>query len=142
GEREAVEQALLCLALLGRRRGVWPELDVELSQDLSRLFVVFKSEAAAVFLEALLSSKSRKDGRVSLSLLGDVRQLRVAVKQQSSPAVNAAVKALEAIPGCAQCGYASEQALLVCGGCRAASYCSRDCQKAAWKSHKASCSKK
>lgn len=39
---------------------------------------------------------------------------------------------------CANCG-ATEGKLLKCKGCRAVYFCSADCQKANWQSHKAAC---
>lgn len=48
--------------------------------------------------------------------------------------------------GCAHCGTAQrftadnpEGKLMKCGGCRAVEYCSRECQKKAWKKHKVEC---
>eukprot|EP00730_Choanoeca_flexa_P006231 TRINITY_DN12113_c0_g1_i2.p2 TRINITY_DN12113_c0_g1~~TRINITY_DN12113_c0_g1_i2.p2 ORF type:complete len:325 (+),score=43.36 TRINITY_DN12113_c0_g1_i2:1131-2105(+) len=39
---------------------------------------------------------------------------------------------------CHQCGTTAET-LMTCAKCRIARYCSRECQKAAWKGHKADC---
>ncbi|KAL8714524.1 MAG: hypothetical protein Q9220_001472 [cf. Caloplaca sp. 1 TL-2023] len=41
---------------------------------------------------------------------------------------------------CDKCNSGSNQ-LKACGGCGKVRYCSRDCQKAAWKTHKAQCAK-
>lgn len=41
---------------------------------------------------------------------------------------------------CQHCGE-SETPLSVCGGCSSANYCSKECQKADWKSHKPYCRK-
>jgi hypothetical protein len=45
------------------------------------------------------------------------------------------------MPECAACGKqaTADKKLLVCGRCRAAHYCSPECQKASWKEHKLSC---
>ncbi|RHY31257.1 hypothetical protein DYB32_003790 [Aphanomyces invadans] len=50
------------------------------------------------------------------------------------------------VTGCHECGTLQrftaenpEGKLLLCGRCRVAAYCSRDCQKAAWKDHKGPC---
>uniref|UniRef100_K3WA79 MYND-type domain-containing protein n=1 Tax=Globisporangium ultimum (strain ATCC 200006 / CBS 805.95 / DAOM BR144) TaxID=431595 RepID=K3WA79_GLOUD len=52
----------------------------------------------------------------------------------------------EKAAGCAHCGIAQrftadnpEGKLMKCGGCRSAEYCSRECQKKAWKTHKVQC---
>lgn len=52
----------------------------------------------------------------------------------------------EKISGCSHCGTAQrftsenpEGKLMKCGGCRVAEYCSRECQKKAWKAHKGEC---
>ena len=42
---------------------------------------------------------------------------------------------------CQKCGGLGIPKLLVCGRCKGASYCSVDCQKADWKSHKGTCHK-
>ena len=44
---------------------------------------------------------------------------------------------------CAQCGArpAAGKKLLVCGRCKAAKYCSAQCQRAAWASHKDGCAR-
>jgi predicted nicotinamide N-methyase len=52
----------------------------------------------------------------------------------------------EEVEGCSRCGAVQrftpdnpEGKLMKCGGCRSVSYCSRECQKKAWKKHKADC---
>lgn len=52
----------------------------------------------------------------------------------------------EEVEGCARCGAVQrftpdnlEGKLMKCGGCRLVSYCSRECQKKAWKQHKVDC---
>ena len=47
-----------------------------------------------------------------------------------------------AMPACANCNKvqdSGEVTLQRCSGCRAAYYCSKDCQKADWKNHKKTC---
>lgn len=52
----------------------------------------------------------------------------------------------EEVEGCSRCGAVQrftpdnpEGKLMKCGGCRSVSYCSRECQKKAWKKHKVDC---
>merc|ERR1712203_799332 len=105
--------------------------------DLTRL-LTFGSDAAADLLTALLESKAHAHQ------LGDLRALRKSIstkgRSTAQSPVGVAAKKLEQTPACDHCGKASETALLVCTGCRRVEYCSRDCQKAAWKSHKTKCS--
>ena len=46
-----------------------------------------------------------------------------------------------ALAGCAAARCASEEASSVCGRCEAVRYCSRECQVADWKAHKAACAR-
>jgi len=42
---------------------------------------------------------------------------------------------------CQKCGGAGKPKLLFCGRCKGVSYCSADCQRADWKTHKGTCHK-
>jgi len=42
----------------------------------------------------------------------------------------------DALPACDHCGAPGTKR---CGGCRAAAYCGRECQRAAWQRHKTAC---
>jgi hypothetical protein len=42
---------------------------------------------------------------------------------------------------CRKCGGPGKPKLLVCGSCKGVSYCSADCQKGDWKTHKGTCRK-
>ena len=42
---------------------------------------------------------------------------------------------------CRKCGGLGKPKLLFCGACKGVSYCSADCQKADWKTHKVTCRK-
>lgn len=55
----------------------------------------------------------------------------------ATPASSSASQA-QAQRRCAHCGT-TERKLLKCRGCRAAYFCSDDCQKANWPAHKAAC---
>jgi len=139
-DHRALAKVLECLAVQGRRSN-WPVLDVSLSEDLARILVVGGepvAEAAAEFLWEVLSEKALA------SKLGDLRPLLRAVRSRGKKGgrhISLTLRALEELQTCSYCGAASAQALLVCGACRGAQYCSRDCQKAAWPTHKAVCAK-
>eukprot|EP00928_Gymnodinium_smaydae_P030156 TRINITY_DN22490_c0_g1_i1.p1 TRINITY_DN22490_c0_g1~~TRINITY_DN22490_c0_g1_i1.p1 ORF type:complete len:479 (+),score=119.49 TRINITY_DN22490_c0_g1_i1:96-1532(+) len=141
-DRSSAEQALRCLVSIGRGEFAWPpaEGDAQLADDMGRLLVC-GSEVAAEALCELLADKQR------ISRCGDLRPLRRALGQSAKGVagggrIAASRKALEAIGGCDQCGVAPEANLLTCTGCRKVDYCSRECQKAAWKVHKTACSAK
>ena len=42
---------------------------------------------------------------------------------------------------CKKCGGLGKPELLACGGCKVVRYCSAECQKADWKTHKGTCRK-
>eukprot|EP00930_Biecheleria_cincta_P035743 TRINITY_DN24568_c0_g1_i1.p1 TRINITY_DN24568_c0_g1~~TRINITY_DN24568_c0_g1_i1.p1 ORF type:complete len:530 (-),score=96.21 TRINITY_DN24568_c0_g1_i1:458-1918(-) len=131
--KQAIEQVLTCLSTLGRPApgpAAVPAIDDSLAADLRRLLVL-GSEAVGVYLKALLSN------RKYAAQLGDLRPLRQSLRVTKLH--SEVVTALESIQACDQCGKTSEIAVLSCGGCKKAVYCSRECQKAAWKSHKTSC---
>jgi len=140
--RDVVEQALRCLAALGGRRGAWPPVDEGLAADLERL-LFFGSDAAADLLAALLADRGRA------AQLGDLRRLRRVVQDCCKPkdgasgsaAAAAAKRALDATRSCDHCGKSSDKALLACTGCHKREFCSRECQKVDWKSHKPACTK-
>ncbi|EIW80765.1 hypothetical protein CONPUDRAFT_125628 [Coniophora puteana RWD-64-598 SS2] len=46
---------------------------------------------------------------------------------------------LDSSPLCAACGGPGRPSLLMCGRCRTTTYCSMECQRKDWKSHKAAC---
>jgi hypothetical protein len=63
---------------------------------------------------------------------------RVEAESGAAAAVPAAAAAPAAAAGCAQCGRTAGK-LMLCKRCRAASYCSGDCQKLHYPAHKAGC---
>lgn len=139
-DHRAVAKVLECLAIEGRRSN-WPVLDGSLSEDLARLLVLggdAVAEAAAEFLLALLSD------RALASKLGDLQPLLRAARTRGKKGgrhLGLVLRALEEAKTCGHCGAVSPQALLACSACRGVEYCSRDCQKAAWPTHKAVCAK-
>jgi len=144
-DRRITPHALRCLRELGRK-GFWPPLDQDLVQDLIRLLVLQGDgvvQAVGEFLEVLAADNER------LVKLGDLRSLRSAVSGLGSQSkskkgkveVPLVVSVMEAVKACDHCGAASTQ-LMTCTGCRHAAYCSKTCQKQAWKTHKPFCTKK
>jgi len=141
-DRAVAEQTLRCLVAIGRRCSAgsggtemvrWPPAggDPELVWALGRL-VVFDSPVISEVLCALLSDRPRA------ALLGDLRTLSRAVKCKEPQ--DPMRKAVEGLPLCDFCGCSSVSSLLLCTACRSVEYCSRDCQKSGWKSHKPGCS--
>lgn len=93
-----------------------------------------------------------KASRVVLSDLFDhtLRNLEhnVALNQNTTTILGSGAEpeGEEKASGCSHCGMAQrftaenpEGKLMKCGGCRVAEYCSRECQKKAWKAHKGEC---
>jgi hypothetical protein len=67
-------------------------------------------------------------------MAGDEETLRVGVTRLVD-----SLAALPPPPACDACGAMPAAALKKCGRCRAARYCGADCQRAAWRTHKAAC---
>lgn len=133
-EAQAVEAALRCLVAL-LRSGWKDDLEEMLVADLARLIVTGRGEGAvAELLLALLNDKDR------IAKLGDLQPLRRAVtaNAQGKGKLAEAKKLLDAVRSCEHCGKPTAQ-VMRCGGCQKAEYCSRECQKLAWKTHKVVC---
>jgi hypothetical protein len=131
----ASAHAMLCLARL-IRSGTWPDVDSELAADLTRFLVIgnkVEVEGVASLVSALASDRTR------LVHLGDVRSLQRALASKQSVDVAAVAKVLQTVGICDACGVVASRQPLLCSGCRKVSYCSRDCQKVAWRSHKTAC---
>ena len=76
--------------------------------------------------------------RIAISPLYGVPYVEKVGRFAAGPA---AAKPSEPEKRCQKCGGPGKPNLLVCGGCKGASYCSTDCQKADWKTHKGTCRK-
>eukprot|EP00929_Paragymnodinium_shiwhaense_P089938 TRINITY_DN50148_c0_g1_i1.p1 TRINITY_DN50148_c0_g1~~TRINITY_DN50148_c0_g1_i1.p1 ORF type:complete len:509 (-),score=84.31 TRINITY_DN50148_c0_g1_i1:459-1985(-) len=139
----AGSEALRCLVQLASREtgpAVWPpqEIDESLTADIVRLLVL--SNRREELLKTLVQLFSE---RGVVARVGDVRPLRRALdsKAPKNTPEGKARSALENLTGCDACGRvpATASTLMVCTGCRKVEYCSRECQKAAWKTHKPMC---
>ena len=59
--------------------------------------------------------------------------------QRSVSTVNAGGAASTTIQACSRCSTKAAKSLSLCSACRLAAYCSVECQRADWKTHKALC---
>lgn len=95
-------------------------------------------EALAKALEERLTTAGVRKELCAVKV-GDEESIKI--EEETWAAVSASMKEMMR-PRCHQCrGLPQDGAtkLLLCGGCKDASYCSKDCQKAAWKDHKIIC---
>ena len=76
--------------------------------------------------------------RIAISPLYGVSHLENAGRLEVG---QAAEKSLGPERRCQKCGSLGKPKLLSCGGCKRTNYCSVDCQKADWKTHKVTCRK-
>eukprot|EP00961_Rhodomonas_salina_P289727 3914677-Rhodomonas_salina.1 len=77
-----------------------------------------------IFAREVMQSAAQEDGAV-----------REAVQTAMEEGVN------KCRGNCAKCGVRADGSVTVsfCSGCRSVAYCSKECQKADWKAHKAAC---
>lgn len=89
------------------------------------------------------ASSTQPSGRQSTGAGSSSSQGRGAAQQQQEQqqrAQSAEVRGERACWGC-RVAAGPDRTLQKCSGCRKAFYCSRSCQEAAWKGHKADCKK-
>lgn len=128
--RPVAEQALRCLAALSKCGGDDTWCDPVFAKDLVRL-IALGGGIAMHAASDILTNKALAER------LGDLRCLRHIAKPKTPLA-----KTLQALKGCDDCGRAPQTGMLLCTGCRKTQYCSLECQKAGWKSHKSACKTK
>ena len=85
-----------------------------------------------------LGAKPEHNGKRARVLSFDARTGRYAVALDDGKELSLKAECV-ARAGCAAAGCASEEASSVCGRCEAVRYCSRECQRADWKTHKPAC---
>lgn len=85
----------------------------------------------------LYRNRSREEGTASTSTSTSTPHLSPSKKRHLPQLPNAEQEQPEACDGCAKPN--TEEALLRCGGCRRAWFCSAKCQATFWPTHKAAC---
>ena len=138
-----LSEALAQTALIG----AWAESGVVAAHCRDILGSAFLEHVLRVpYLAYLAQRSAQRDTAVPLAHidLADVRALWYFCAPTDRTAVlKAFVQRVATHAGCAHCGkraaVSTTPELLTCSRCHACAYCSRDCQRAHWRSHKASC---
>jgi hypothetical protein len=85
-----------------------------------------------------LVAKPEHNGKRARVLSFDARTGRYAVALEDGKELSLKAECV-AKAGCAAVGCTLEEASSLCGRCEAVQYCSRECQRTDWKSHKPVC---
>jgi uncharacterized protein YjhX (UPF0386 family) len=85
-----------------------------------------------------LVAKPEHNGKRARVLSFDARTGRYTVTLDDGKELSLKAECV-ARAGCAAAGCASAEASSMCGRCETVRYCSRECQRADWKAHKAAC---
>ena len=85
-----------------------------------------------------LVAKPEHNGKRARVVSFDARTGRYAVALDDGKELSLKAECV-ARAGCAAAGCASEEASSVCGRCEAVRYCSRECQRMDWRTHKPVC---
>jgi hypothetical protein len=82
------------------------------------------------------------------SMEGEISRMREAMDEMDSQTRGAQLQAggsssssSSNVPRCARCGGPGKPTLHTCSACKVTKYCSRDCQKSDWKTHKLQCTR-
>eukprot|EP00435_Cladocopium_sp_Y103_P048332 s1529_g14.t1 len=142
-QRKMVQHLLRCLHHLGTKHNCWPEFSKDLAEDLYGL-LLFRCAAAAPFLEAILFKLPTSDSAAFLCYF-EMKRLHRALQELMNNSIDvessaAIIKILDSFQKCHRCGVIGS--LSACGSCKLVAYCSKECQRSDWKSHKPQCQKK
>jgi hypothetical protein len=85
-----------------------------------------------------LVAKPEHNGKRARVVSFDVRTGRYVVSLEDGKELSLKAECV-ARAGCAAAGCVSEEASSVCSRCQAVRYCSRECQRTDWKTHKPAC---
>ena len=109
-------------------------------QDLYGL-LLFRCAAAAPFLQAILLKLPTSDSAAFLCYF-EMKRLHRALQELMNNSIDAGssaaiIKILDSFQKCHRCGVIGS--LSACGNCKLVAYCSKECQRSDWKSHKLQC---
>lgn len=107
--------------------------------------VLALQEAASAVMAAIEGFEGMDDMVIATCKQAAAAYQAQQAKAQAESANTAAIKAasggttMTTMQTCLACGVKKHQGLMVCGSCKQARFCDRDCQRKAWPSHKKDC---